>query len=155
MGRPVDFQALPVVGQLPGEEDLAAQLTRARIGAPSPRPLQIRAPVRIETGFEGPPEMLEEVAGQGVELLTVPTAVTLRRRPVVPLSELDEQVERGHLHRLFDALRQLRVDALDQSARVVGAVAKPGSPEGVVRHGVSSMRLSPRASGSGVIPKSA
>jgi hypothetical protein len=34
-------------------------------------------------------------------------------------------------------------------------VAKPCGLEGVVRHGVSSMRLSPWASGSGVIPNSA
>ena len=155
MGRPVDFEALPVVGQLPGEKDLAAQLTRARIGAPGPRPFQIRAALGIETSFEGPPKMREEVASQGLELLTVGTAVRLRGRAVVPLAELDEQVERGHFHRLFDPLRQLPVDALDQAARVVRAVAKPGGLEGVVRHGVSSMRLSPWASGSGVIPKSA
>jgi len=155
MGRPVDFEALPVVGQLPGEEDLAAQLTGARIGGPGPRPLQVRAALDIETSFKGPPKMREEVASQGLELLAVASAVRLRRRAVVPLPELDEQVEGGHFHRLFDALRQLRVDALDQAARVVRAVAKPGGLEGVVRHGVSSMRLSPWASGSGVIPKSA
>jgi len=154
MGRAVDFEALPVVGQLPGEEDLAAQLTRAWIGAPSPRPLQARAALRIETSFEGASEVREEVGGQGLELATISTAVRLRRRAVVPLAEIDEQVERGHFHRLFDTLGQLRVDALDQAARVVRAVAKPGGLEGVVRHGVSSMRLSPWASGSGVIPKS-
>ena len=155
MGRPVDFEALPVVGQLPGEKDLAAQLTRARIGAHGPRPLQVRAVPPIETSFEGPPKMREEVASQSLELLTVGTAVRLRGRAVVPLAELDEQVERGHFHRLFDPFRQLSVDALEQAARVVRAVAKPGGLEGVVRHGVSSIRLSPWASGSGVIPKSA
>ena len=155
MGRPVDFEALPVVGQLPSEEDLAAQLTRARIGAPGPRPLQVRAALRIEQSVEGPPKMREEVASQGLELLTVGTAVRLRRRAVAPLAELDEQVERGHLHRLFDTLRQLRVDALDQAAGIVRAVAKPGGLEGMVRHGVASMRVSPWASGSGVIPRSA
>jgi hypothetical protein len=33
-------------------------------------------------------------------------------------------------------------------------VAKPRGLERMIRHGVSSMRLSPWASGSGVIPKS-
>src|SRR5713101_2096994 len=155
MGRPVDLETLPVVGQLPREEDLAAQLTRAPIGALGAHPLQVRAVLRIERGFEGPPKMREEVVSQGLELLTVGTAVRLRCRAVVSLAELDEQVERGHFHRLFDALRQLRVDALDQAARVVRAMAKPGGLEGMVRHGVSSMRLSPWASGLGVILNSA
>lgn len=155
MGRSVDFEPLPVVGQLPGEEDLAAQLTRARIGAPGTRPLQVGAALRIETSFEGLPKMREEVSSQALELLTVGTVVRLRRRAVVPPPKLDEQMEGGHFHRLFDAVGQLRVDALDQAAGIVRAVAKPRGLEGMVRHDVPSMRLSPRASGSGVIPKSA
>ena len=155
MGRTVCFETLPVVWQLTSEEDLAPEVPRAGSGALGPSALEFPAARGIETGFEGPPEMRQEVAGQSLELLTIPTAVRLRRREVVPLAELDEQVKRGHFHRLFDALRQLRVDALDQAARVVRAVAKPGGLEGMVRHGVSSMRLSPWASGLGVILKSA
>lgn len=152
VGRTMDFEALPVVGQLPGEENLAAQVSCARVGALGASLFQAPAPLGIETGLEGSSKMREKVAGQGLELLTIVSTVRFGRRAIVPLAELDEQVKRGHLHRLFDALCELRVDALDQAARIVRAVAKPGRPEGVVRHGVASMRLSPWASGSGVIP---
>jgi len=155
MGRPVHLEALPVVRQAPGEEDLAAQLTRARIGLIGARPLQGQAALRVEPSFEGSPKVREEISSQGLKLLTVLTAVRFRRRPPVPLAELDEQVERRHFHGLLDALRQLGVDALEQAAAIVRPVAEPGGPEGVLRHGASSMRLSPCARGSGVIPKSA
>ena len=154
MGRTVRLEALPVVGQVPSEEDLSAQVSRAGVGPRGPRPLELPAALGIETGFEGPPKMRQQVAGQGLELLPVGAAVGLRRRAIVPLPELDEQVKRGHFHRLFDALGQLRIDALHEAAGIVRAVAKPCGLERMIRHDDSSMRLSPCASGSGVIPKS-
>src|SRR5260370_1432568 len=116
---------------------------RARLDEAEERLAAKREALDCETSFEGPSQVREQVLGHGLELLAVGATVGLRRWATVALAELDEQVECSHLHGLFDALRQLRVDALDQATRIVGAVAKPGGLERIVHHGLWSMRLSP------------
>ena len=108
-----------------------------------------------EISFEGPPQVGEQVLGQSLELLTIGATVGLGGGTIVPLAELHQQVERGHLCGFFDPLRQLRIDALDQATGIARAMAKPGGLEGILHHVVCNMRLRPRASGSGVISKSA
>ncbi len=68
---------------------------------------------------------------------------------------MNEKMQRGHLHRLVDALGQLGLDALAEPARVVRAVTKSGGLKGIVHQALGNIRRSPRASGSGVMLKSA
>ena len=104
---------------------------------------------------EGLAEINEKIRGQRGELITVLTAITFRCRTTMTLAKLDEKMQGGHLYGFVDALGQLRVDALAKSARIVRAVTEAGGPERILHHALGNRRLSPRASGSGAMWKSA
>ena len=68
-------------------------------------------------------------------------------------AKLHHQPEAGHFHGLLDALAELRLDALEEPSRVAVLMAERPA-ECALGHGAASMRASPGARGSGVMPRS-
>src|SRR5262249_24668875 len=102
---------------------------------------------------EGFAQVAKQIRGERRELVAIRAAVRLRRGTTLALAQLDEEVQRCHLDRFFDALGELRLDALAEAARIVLPVAQPGRAEGIVRHRGGNIRRRPAAGGSGVTRK--
>src|SRR5258708_7155708 len=69
-------------------------------------------------------EIFQQVHAQGVEFPAIGLAIAGGRGTLVPLAELDEQLQRRHLDRLLDPLGKLRLDALEKAAGIIRPVAK-------------------------------
>ena len=149
------FEALPVVRQLSRKPDLSVKLTRARIGTLSTCRIELASLRGLDFTREGFAQVAKQIRGEGRELVAIRAAVRLRRGTSLALAQLDEKVQRRHLHRFFDALGELRLDALAEPARIVLPVAQPRRAEGIVRHREGNIRRSPAARGSGFTLKSA
>lgn len=146
------LQALPVVRQLAGEQDLAGEqpfrLVGSGLGALDRCPL-----VPAQIGVERGAQVHEEIPGHVLELFSILSAVGVRGRLPMPAPKLHHELEPRHLDGLLDALAELGVNALDEPARV-SVLMTEGPAERVLTHAAPSMRASPRANGSGVMPKS-
>src|SRR5215470_17316771 len=112
------LEPLPVVGKLPREEDLSLDSPRAW----------------IRDADAGTVELGKEIRGQHGEFVAVGAVVAFRSGSVLALAELDEQMERRHLHGFLDALGQLSVDPLPKTARIARTVPEAGGAEGIVHH---------------------
>src|SRR5262249_26862647 len=106
------FEALPVVRQLSRKPDLPVKLTLAPLCALSTCRIELAPPRGIALTREGSAQVAKQILGERRELVAIRAAVRLRRGTTLALAELDEEVQRRHLHRLFDALGELRLDAL-------------------------------------------
>src|SRR5215467_10158689 len=99
------FEALPVVRQLSRKPDLPVKLTRARIGTLSTCRIELASLRGLDFTREGFAQVAKQIRGEGRELVAIRAAVRLRRGTPLALAQLDEKVQRRHLHRFFDALR--------------------------------------------------
>ena len=151
----MDFEALPVVRQLSRKPDLPVKLTRARIGPLSTCRIELASLRGLDFTREGFAQVAKQIRGEGREFVAIRAAVRLRRGATLALAQLDKEVQRRHLDRFFDALGELRLDALAEPARIVLPVAQPRRAEGIVRHRGGNIRRSPAARGSGFTLKSA
>ena len=149
------LEALPVVRQLSRKPDLSAELTEAGIGALSTGRIELASLRGLDLSREGLAEVPKQIRGERRELVAIRAAVRLRRGPALVLAQLDEEMQRRHLHRFLDALGELRLDALAETSRIVLAVAQPRRAEGIFRHGGGNIRRSPAVKGSGFTLKSA
>ena len=148
------LEPLPVVGKLPREEDLSLDSPRAWIRDADAGTVELGPLGGSQLGLEGLVEIGKEIRGKHGEFVAVGAVVAFRSGSVLALAELDEQVERRHLHGFLDALGQLSVDPLAKTSRIAGTVPEAGGAEGIVHHPSGNMRFSPIASGSGASLKS-
>lgn len=148
------LEPLPVVGKLPRQEDLPLYSTRAWVRDAGADPFELGPLGGGQLRLEGLVEIGKEIRGKHGEFVAVGAVVAFRSGSVLALAELDEQVERRHLHGFLDALGQLSVDPLPKTARIARTVPEAGGAEGIVHHPSGNMRFSPIASGSGASLKS-
>ena len=107
----------------------------------------------VELGMKRRAEMGEEGARGLLELLPIRRAVGVGSGAAMMPAKLHHQPEAGHFHGLLDALAELRLDALQEPSRVAVLMAER-PVERALAHGAASIRASPRARGSGMIPRS-
>jgi len=148
----VGLEPLPVVGKLAREEHLAGE-ERLGFANSGLGPKQSRSLVREELGKKCRSEMGEESAGDLLELLPVRGAIRVGSGASMMPAKLHHQPEARHFHGLLDALAELRLDALKEPSRVAVLLAER-PVECALAHGAASIRASPRARGSGAMPRS-
>ena len=85
MSGAVCLEALPVIRKLPRKEDLPAQPTGPRVGAPRARLVQLASLVGAEIRCERLSKRGQEIGRQRVEFVPIVAAIALRRGSAVPL----------------------------------------------------------------------
>src|SRR6266849_3068548 len=142
----IALEALPVVGEPPGQPYLAGEQARGLVARGGLGLVEVRAQVRRQLGHVDVPQPREQGARAGLELGAIGGAGALGRGASRGRAQIHHELERGHLHGFLDAL--------DQPARIA-VLVREGAAQRPLAHGAANMRLRPAARGSGWRPSSA